>query len=157
MKNWKIYKHIFPNGKIYIGITGCSCLKRWDNGRGYCQQKVGKAIKKYGWENVDHFILEENLSLEQALEKEKEYIEKFHSYIHDPVCNGYNMTQGGDRYPIYERNKKYREKVSKIHKKWCSEHESPVKKKIYQFDLDGNFFERVRKRKRCRKKNRSSF
>jgi len=32
---WKIYKHTFPNGKIYIGQTKKSLLARFQNGRGY--------------------------------------------------------------------------------------------------------------------------
>lgn len=30
-----VYKHLFPNGKCYIGITSMSPNKRWNNGHGY--------------------------------------------------------------------------------------------------------------------------
>ena len=48
-KKYTVYKHIFPNDKIYIGITCNSPKTRWGNqGYGYKNQLVGRAIKKYG-------------------------------------------------------------------------------------------------------------
>ena len=35
MKNYTVYKHISPNGKIYIGITSKEPIKRWNGGSGY--------------------------------------------------------------------------------------------------------------------------
>lgn len=32
---WVVYKHTFPNGKVYIGITGQEPYKRWKYGNGY--------------------------------------------------------------------------------------------------------------------------
>jgi hypothetical protein len=32
---WKIYKHTFPNGKVYIGQTKTRLSKRFENGAGY--------------------------------------------------------------------------------------------------------------------------
>ena len=51
------------------------------------------AIQKYGWENIKHEILFENLSKEEAEQKEIELIEKFKSY-NDKF--GYNITKGGN-------------------------------------------------------------
>lgn len=43
-----VYKHTFPNGKIYIGITDQKPERRWRNGIGYRRQPyVYNAIKKY--------------------------------------------------------------------------------------------------------------
>ena len=34
--NWKVYRHIFPNGKSYIGITHRTVEERWGkNGEKY--------------------------------------------------------------------------------------------------------------------------
>ena len=34
--NWKVYRHIFPNGKSYIGITHRAVEERWGkNGEKY--------------------------------------------------------------------------------------------------------------------------
>ena len=91
-KPYVVYRHIFPNGKSYIGIT---CVKpyyyRWRAGSSYSHQpKVYNAIKKYGWENIRHELLYENLSQEEANRIEQEMIAKF-----DSVNNGYNVSTGG--------------------------------------------------------------
>lgn len=99
MKSWILYEHLFPNGKRYIGITSKSPSARWENGSGYSkehQSVVYNAIQKYGWENIQHNILLENLTEHEAKEKEIEYIEKYHTFIHDTPCYGYNMTKGGE-------------------------------------------------------------
>lgn len=44
-KTYKVYKHVFPNGKVYIGITSQSLDSRWNSGKGYGNNLVGKAIK----------------------------------------------------------------------------------------------------------------
>ena len=48
-----VYKHIFPNGAIYIGRTSMSPEDRWLNGWGYKQNPLAfNAILKYGWDNI---------------------------------------------------------------------------------------------------------
>lgn len=91
-KTYVVYRHIFPNGKSYIGIT---CVKpyyyRWRAGSGYYSQpKVYNAIKKYGWDNIKHELLCENLSQKEANKVEQEMIDKY-----DSVENGYNVSAGG--------------------------------------------------------------
>ena len=91
-KPYVVYRHIFPNGKSYIGIT---CAKpyhrRWRGGSGYCSQpKIYSAILKYGWDRVRHEILYENLTLDEANRLEQESITKYNS-----VENGYNISIGG--------------------------------------------------------------
>lgn len=94
MQNWKVYIHVFPNGKRYIGITSRQVEKRWKNGNGYYNHKLlYNAIKKYGWENIDHVILFDNLSEVEAKQKEKELIQKYNTFNKE---YGYNLTLGGD-------------------------------------------------------------
>lgn len=92
-KNYCVYLHVNKfNGKIYIGITSKKPEKRWQNGYGYGKDTYfGRAIKKYGWNNFDHYILEYDLSKEEAGEKEKYYIQYFNSL----TPNGYNSQPGG--------------------------------------------------------------
>ena len=60
------------NGKRYIGQTiyGDDPNKRWHLGKHY-----GKSFKadidKYGWDNFEHYIIQNNLSAEEANELEK--------------------------------------------------------------------------------------
>ena len=94
-KKYCVYKHIFPNNKVYIGVTCQKPEYRWDNGNGYTntQRKIYNAIKKYGWENVKHEILFENLTKEEAEQKEIELIDKYNS-TNDNY--GYNIEKGGN-------------------------------------------------------------
>lgn len=90
--NYTVYQHKNKiNNKSYIGITSRPCPDRWSNGKGYLHQDFNKAIKKYGWDNFEHIILETNLTKEKAEEKEQYYINYFDSYN-----NGYNRSKGGE-------------------------------------------------------------
>lgn len=96
-----LYIHINKiNQKCYIGITKRDPKIRWGtNGNGYKQQpKFYNAIEKYGWDNFLHIILLDNLSEEEAIELESEYIEKYNS-----INNGYNILPKGIQ--SYPRNK----------------------------------------------------
>lgn len=103
-KQYTVYRHIFPNGKCYVGITNGNLIRRWGTkGQGYLlkseitgsynQPSMAHAILKYGWENVQHEVLETVSTKEEAEEKEKYYItEVYHS--HD-IRFGYNICLGG--------------------------------------------------------------
>ena len=98
-KKFCVYEHVFPNGKRYIGITSKRPKARWESGTGYDknhQPVMYNAIQKYGWDNIEHNILFTNLTEEEAKEKEKELIKKYHTFIHDETPMGYNMTLGGE-------------------------------------------------------------
>lgn len=89
-----IYCHVFPNGKRYVGLTRTSLEKRWGNGNKYTGcVLVDRAIKKYGWENVEHVIIDSAKTKEEAEGKERYYIRKYDS---DNPDHGYNMLPGGD-------------------------------------------------------------
>lgn len=89
MNNYTVYRHIFPNGKIYIGMTRQDPLRRWNNGRGYrTQTLMSRAINKYGWENVQHEIVAFGLSKEQAERMEIDLIAS--EKANDPKY-GYNV------------------------------------------------------------------
>lgn len=92
-----VYKHTCPNGKVYIGLTGRNPKVRFQNGSGYRNNPhFQQAIKKYGWDNIEHSILQSGLDREKAMEAEKAYIAEFQSF--DPRF-GYNMTYGGESGP----------------------------------------------------------
>lgn len=89
---YRLYKHTFPNGKVYIGITSQPLEARFQNGNGYKKcPKMYNAILKYGWNNVEHELLYDGLSKQEAEEKEIETIAFYNS-----VVNGYNADHGGN-------------------------------------------------------------
>ena len=107
MNKYKIYCYTnIINGKKYIGQT-CQSLKRRSGPNGeyyanrnypkddYRQPPFYKAIQKYGWNNFIVEILEDNLTLEQANAKEEYWISYYHTYIDDPLNQGYNVQKGG--------------------------------------------------------------
>lgn len=91
---YTIYMHKFPNEKVYIGITRREVQVRWGvNGYHYRNNEVmWNDILKYGWNNIEHVILEENVPLEEISQKERDYIKKFDSTNKE---KGYNKQLGG--------------------------------------------------------------
>lgn len=92
-RTYCVYKHTSPSGKSYIGITCQNPNERWGKtGNGYRDQlKFHNAIQKYGWDKISHEILQDGLSLEDALRVEQDMIRKYDSFYH-----GYNATLGGE-------------------------------------------------------------
>lgn len=92
-KYW-VYKHIFPNGKVYVGITSQYPCIRWKNGKGYTYNKIfARALRKYGWNNVKHEIIACGLSKDEACALEIDLIRKYQSNIPQ---YGYNQSAGGE-------------------------------------------------------------
>ena len=92
-RKFTVYMHVFPNGKKYVGITSAKPEYRWNGGKGYKRQVVYNAILKYGWNNIEHIILFENLTETEAKRTEKRLIETHQT---NNKAYGYNLTEGGD-------------------------------------------------------------
>ena len=98
---WIIYKHtllVGPHkGWSYIGQTFNKPNIRWHtDGSGYKScTAFFRAIKKYGWANFSHEILETVSSIDEADEREKYWIAYYHTWVFDKNRAGYNMTKGG--------------------------------------------------------------
>lgn len=84
------------NQKKYIGITCQKLNERWRSGKGYknCPYFF-RAIEKYGWDGFSHTVLYENLSGDEARQKEVELIKKYNT---QDERYGYNLTPGGQGY-----------------------------------------------------------
>lgn len=63
------------------------------DGKNYKTQPFYYAIRKYGWDNIEHVILSVTDSLEQARKLEKRYIAEYNAT--DPRY-GYNFCTGGE-------------------------------------------------------------
>lgn len=82
-----VYIHKFPNNKVYIGMTS-DTIKRWNNGLGYQNnEQMFNDILNYGWSNIEHNIIAENLTYPEALKIENDKIKEYKSY--DEIY-GYN-------------------------------------------------------------------
>ena len=169
MNNYKVYIHKFPNGKVYIGITRQEPKIRWGGGNGYVRNEyMHRAIKKYGWENIEHIILFDGLSEEDACEIEKSLIKKYRTNEKE---FGYNIESGGQCSNLAESTKQKlrearigksaseetREKMRASRNRFISENPEEYKKimenmmlavekaaelkrkPVIQYDLDGNF------------------
>ena len=92
-KTYIIYLHKNKiNDKCYVGQTSLDPLERWrTDGYGYHnQQYFYRAIKKYGWDNFEHIILETDLTIENVNEREIYW----GNYYNALVPNGYNLYLG---------------------------------------------------------------
>ena len=111
-----VYAHVNKrNGKIYFGITKCYPKNRWGAGSGYYKcSKFYPAIKKYGWDNIEHIILFDGLTKQEACEKEIELIKLYDSTNRQ---KGYNIGTGGEFGATgVKKSKEFCEMVSKRHK-----------------------------------------
>ena len=95
-----VYMHVNKiNQKKYIGITSQKPENRWGSkGQGYYSQYFANAIKKYGWDNFDHFILCEGLEEDEAKQMEIQLIAE---HCSNKAEYGYNLTIGGDGVTKY--------------------------------------------------------
>lgn len=92
-RNYCVYKHTSPYGKVYIGMTCQEPIKRWKYGWGYKNNHhFDSAIQKYGWDNFEHEILFTDLTVDEASIKEQELVKKYQS--NNPKF-GYNISSGG--------------------------------------------------------------
>lgn len=93
-KRFVVYMHTTPSNKRYVGITSNRINRRWQNGFGYRNNPYFfNAILKYGWDNIRHEILYEDLSKEDACQIEVELISKYKS---NDAKYGYNLSLGGE-------------------------------------------------------------
>lgn len=98
-RKWSVYIHVVPKeinnygfDKFYVGVTSQSLNDRWSNGNGYKGQIFYKAIEKYKWENIKHYVIAQNLCEKDASDMEVILIELLHS---NDGTHGYNATPGG--------------------------------------------------------------
>ncbi len=107
-----IYKHTNKiDKKVYIGQTMQNPPEKRQHPSNYKNNTYFyNAIQKYGQENFEHEIIENNLSLKEANEKEAYQIKYYDSTNHD---KGYNIRLGGNNSLLSEETKK---KMSQNHR-----------------------------------------
>lgn len=98
---WTVYVHIVPKelsgyewDKYYVGITKQKLNKRCGYSTGIQYKKSTRfyeAIQQYGFENIEHDIVAENLTKNEAFKMEETLIAELKSNDSE---YGYNMTSG---------------------------------------------------------------
>lgn len=149
-RNYCVYIHIFPNGKRYIGITKLQPNRRWESGYGYHSQRfMYNAINKYGWNNIEHKILFNNLTKNEACWKEK-FLIKYYNTNNRKF--GYNRSIGGEINKEYKHTEEFKKRISKKLKGRKDSEETKLKKSIA---LKGRIIkkESIEKMKITKKKN----
>lgn len=117
MCNYVVYKHTLPNKKVYIGITKQNPKTRWQNGYGYKGNILFfRAIKKYGWENIKHTILFQELTKTQAEQKEIDLIKQYKS--NNPEF-GYNIENGGNCFGTHSEETKIKISIANKGQQKC--------------------------------------
>ena len=96
-KKFIIYLHRNKiNNKCYVGQTCQKPSQRWgSHGQNYKEQSYFyKAIQKYGWDNFEHIILEENIPAHLVDERECFW----GGYYHALAPEGYSLQFGKNNY-----------------------------------------------------------
>ena len=108
-KCWTVYIHISPSNKYYVGITSQKPKYRWNNGEGYKYNVYFyRAVQKYGWNNIQHEIIAEHLTHDEACDMEKTLIKKLQA---NDRMYGYNLTDGGQGISGMKRSPETIEKI----------------------------------------------
>lgn len=146
--------HICPNGKKYVGATCKEPESRWKRGTSYWNNKqFHNDIKKFGWENIEHIILNRNLTKEEAKKQERNFIKLYKTNNFE---YGYNRSVGGEIGIIpseetkikisiantgKKRSKETKIKLSEARKGKPESYKSILakQKRVNQFDLNGKF------------------
>ena len=124
-----IYKYIKidTNEVVYVGRTNNLARRReeheqyepFEQQRPHYNYPLSRGIRKYGLKNYKCEIIEDNLTYEQSLEREKYWIKYYNTY-NDP--SKYNQTPGGEYItePLYSDDV-----IDRV--KWLLEHQVPYK------------------------------
>ena len=132
--SYYVYVHVFPNGKHYVGITSQLPTYRWrKDGNGYKHQTlVYRAIQKYGWNNIEHCILEYDLTEKEACDREIHYISLWKS---DNPEFGYNCNKGGDKPNLGKKLSKETRDNMKGNRNHHTPHSEETKQYLSQINM----------------------
>ena len=134
--NYSVYQHVTPDGMYYFGQTQ-NVERRWsNNGAEYKRTALQPYIEKYGWENIQHIVLFENQTKENAL-----WIEDFLIITarEDGVCinqqrSGLVSKEEGYKQQIskqyYETNKG---QIQERHKQYYETNKGQIKEQLKQY------------------------
>lgn len=144
-----VYAHTTPDGMHYIGISQQQPNQRWKPSE-YKGTALYQYIEQYGWENMSHTVLLDNLTKEQAEQLEDQFITELqmnglcinkqrsggHWRDNDEIYKEQQKTyRKVNREEIREQKKVYyeanREKILEQQKAYEKQHRNTPEGKIY--------------------------
>lgn len=125
-KLYIVYVHITPDGMHYYGVTSNIKKRLSGNGVFYKTTSLQTYIEKYGWENIQHKVLFENLSYDDALSIEDSLIlsgwEKGNCI--NKKRSGHVKKEEGYNRKFYDKNK---DKILERNKKYYEDNKNKIK------------------------------
>lgn len=110
-----LYVHKSPSDKYYVGITCQGIERRWRiDGSGYYKcPYFYRAIKKYGWDNFQHFIIRTGMNKKDAEEAEINLIK----HLKEDGYKLYNISNGGNAsFAGMHLSEEHKRKISESNK-----------------------------------------
>ena len=130
--NYSVYQHVTPDKMYYFGQTN-NIKRRWEaNGIHYKETSLYPYIEKFGWDNIQHIVLFENQSKENAL-----FIENFliETAQEDGVCINKNRSGNISKEEGYkqEYDKQYYEQNKDKKQQYYEENKQQIKEQHKQY------------------------
>ena len=130
--NYSVYQHVTPDNMYYFGATS-NIKRRWsNNGAKYKKTSLQPYIEKFGWDNIQHIVLFENQTRENAL-----WIEDFliTTAREDGVCinkhrSGLVSKEEGYDQQYYEQNK---DKKSDYNREYYQQNKEQILEQTKQY------------------------
>lgn len=125
-----VYRHLNTrNGKCYVGQTKNGLTKRWkshiDAALRGSELRFHQALRKHGIECWQSFILEENLSVDDANKSESKWIEFYQSADRE---KGYNSDKFGRNHDRQWMDDEHKQKIAEATKEFWSSDKGQEKK-----------------------------
>lgn len=124
-ENYCVYKHICPDGMVYVGMTKNKKYRFGKKGSSYKHQPFTDWIKYYGWDNIIHTIEFDNLYKYEAALYEDMLIE-----IYSSIGKSLNKLNSGRRFAFLLENKEMRDDCNLMMKIFRNKNKKYIKKRI---------------------------
>jgi hypothetical protein len=151
-----VYTHTTPDGMVYVGRSGMkNTFCRWQPAS-YNKTSLQPYIEKWGWENIKHEVVKDNLSKEESYRLEDELIQ---IYKGKGVC--INTYFSGDIEIKKERKRERKKQYREEHKEELVEYNKIYYEQNKERELDRNREWRERNKSKyteyCRKHNKEYY